>query len=202
MGLIELLMVALSVSMDAFAVALGKGLCMKSFNIRHAAIIAAFFGGFQAANPLVGWLVGRQFEQSIRAVDHWLAFGLLALIGAKMLHEAYKSRHEVPVCAIDLDFRELLVLSVATSIDALAIGVTFAFLQVDILPSVALIGVITFLVSFAGVAIGNQFGVRYKTRAEIVGGIVLILIGTRILLEHLGVQLPFEALQLLVSTGN
>lgn len=187
MGLLELTMIAVGLSMDAFAVALCKGLCMKKMNYRQAVIIAAFFGGFQAANPLIGWLLGKQFEQYITSFDHWIAFILLGLIGGKMLLEALGKDNDVVECTLRLDLKELLVLAIATSIDALAVGITFAFLQVAILPSITLIGVTTFVISLIGVMIGNRFGVRFKSKAEFAGGVVLILIGGKILLDHLHV---------------
>lgn len=188
MGWFELFMIAIGLSMDAFAVALGKGLSMIRFNYRHALVIAAFFGGFQAGMPLLGWMLGKQFERYITSVDHWIAFLLLLLIGGKMLRDAFRDEDDIWDDFEDrLDFRELTVLAVATSIDALAVGITFAFLQVSILPSIALIGVTTFTLSFLGVALGNRFGMKYESKAQIAGGLVLILIGFKILLEHLGI---------------
>ena len=187
MGLLELVLIALGLSMDAFAVALCKGLSMNRFKLRNGAVIALLFGGFQALMPLLGWLVGKQFESYITRIDHWIAFGLLTFIGGKMVYEALR-KDRCPAKNGDvLYMKELLLLAVATSIDALAVGITFAFLQVLILPAVSLIGIITFLVSFAGVCIGHGFGTRLKSKAEFAGGVVLILIGLKILLEHLGV---------------
>ncbi|HHW48705.1 MAG TPA: manganese efflux pump [Clostridiaceae bacterium] len=188
MGLIELFMVAIGLSMDAFAVSLCKGLCMKKINYRHAVIIAAFFGGFQALMPLLGWLLGHQFDQYITKYDHWVAFTLLSFIGGKMLVEAFKQDEECPKCTMLLDLKELVILAIATSIDALAVGITFAFLRVIILPAIAIIGFITFAICFAGVVVGNRFGVKYKSKAEIAGGFVLIFIGIKILIEHLSAQ--------------
>lgn len=185
MGLMELFLVAIGLSMDAFAVALSKGLGMRKLNYRHAAIIAGFFGGFQAGMPFLGWLLGHQFEQYISRFDHWVAFVLLVFIGGKMLLEAFQA-DEIAVDTNDqLDLRELSVLAVATSIDALAVGITFAFLRVSILLSITLIGVTTFILSLIGVSLGNRAGVRYKKKAEIAGGLVLIFIGIKILVEHL-----------------
>jgi len=188
MGFVELLLLAIGLSMDAFAVSVCKGLCMKRLNLRQATVVALFFGGFQALMPLVGWALGTQFEQFITPVDHWIAFVLLALIGGKMLWDAFHEDEELS-CPADgkLDLRELVMLAVATSIDALAVGITFAFLRVDILTSVGLIGVTTFALSIVGVAVGHRFGARYEKPATVVGGIVLILIGLKILLEHLGI---------------
>lgn len=187
MGLIELMLIAAGLSMDAFAVALCKGLGMRKLNYRNAAVIALFFGGFQGLMPLIGWSLGRQFERYITGVDHWISFFLLALIGGKMIYEARKPE-EVHLDEVQFpDYKELLILALATSIDALAVGITFAFLQVSILPAVLLIGTITLLLSFGGVAIGNRFGLKYKSKAEMAGGFVLVLIGLKILLEHLAV---------------
>ena len=189
MGVIELLHIGVGLSMDAFAVAICKGLCMKRLDVRQALVIALFFGGFQAFMPLVGWALGTQFEQFITPVDHWIAFALLAFIGGKMLWDSFHEDDEGMACAADgkLDLRELTMLAVATSIDALAVGITFAFLRVDIVLSVGLIGATTFLLSLAGVAVGHRFGARYEKPATIVGGVVLVLIGVKILLEHLGI---------------
>lgn len=190
MGLLELFLIAVGLSMDAFAVAVCKGLCMKRLDVRQALVIALFFGGFQGLMPLVGWALGTQFERYITPVDHWIAFGLLALIGGKMLWDALRGDDdEALACPADgkLDLRELTMLAIATSIDALAVGITFAFLRVDIAVSVGLIGATTFALSLVGVAVGHRFGARYEKTATIVGGVVLILIGTKILLEHLGI---------------
>ncbi len=187
MGLLELLLIALGLSMDAFAVSLCKGLNMSRLNLRNAAIVALFFGGFQAAMPLLGWLLGTQFESYITSVDHWIAFGLLSFIGGKMIYEVFK-KDRCPTAGGDiLKIKALLLLAVATSIDALAVGITFAFLHVSIIPAVSLIGAITFVTSLAGVCIGYKFGARLKSKAELAGGVVLILIGIKILLEHLDV---------------
>ncbi|MEG2951206.1 MAG: manganese efflux pump MntP family protein [Clostridia bacterium] len=185
----ELIFIAIGLSMDAFAVALCKGLCMKKLNLAHATIIALFFGVFQGVMPLLGWFLGTQFEHYITPVDHWIAFALLCYIGGKMIWDALHESSEGVACTSEpkLNLRELFVLAIATSIDALAVGITFAFLKVDIVPAVLLIGGITFVLSFAGVVIGHKFGNRFQKKAEVAGGAVLILIGTKILLEHLGV---------------
>ncbi len=185
MGFIQLLLIAVGLSMDAFAVSMCKGLSMRSFNKKNAAIVALFFGGFQALMPVIGWLLGRSFEKYITAYDHWIAFALLGVIGAKMIIEALRDEGGCEECGDALDYKELLVLAVATSIDALAVGITFAFLQVSILPAASLIGVTTFALSFAGAAIGCRFGAAYKNKAQILGGAVLIAIGVKILIEHL-----------------
>lgn len=188
MGLFELFLIAVGLSMDAFAVAVCKGLCMRKMRYGQAVVIAVFFGGFQALMPLIGWMLGRQFEKYITSIDHWIAFVLLALIGGNMIREAL-GKEEESECATDdrLDIRELFLMAIATSIDALAIGITFAFLQVSIGPAVAFIGCTTFILAFVGVCIGKVFGARYKSKAEFFGGVILILIGLKILLEHLGI---------------
>ena len=171
--------------MDAFAVAVCKGLALKAAKPRNMVIIGLWFGGFQALMPLLGYLVGIQFRDSITAFDHWIAFVLLG-----MIREAVSKKDGCEDCGeadASLSFRSMLPLALATSIDALAVGVSFAFLQVDIVPAVSFIGVITFLLSALGLKLGSLFGVRYKSRAELIGGIILILIGLKILLEHLGV---------------
>lgn len=192
MGFIELLLIGVGLSMDAFAVSVCKGLNMRKINYKHAFIIAAFFGGFQALMPFLGWALGSQFEQYIESVDHWIAFILLAFIGGKMVMEAIKGGDdedddEKEVCPDKLDIKELFMLAVATSIDALAVGVTFAFLNVNIVFSITTIGITTFVISIAGVVIGNLFGAKYKSKAEIAGGIILVLIGLKIHLEGVGI---------------
>lgn len=173
--------------MDAFAVSVCKGLNMHKISYRHGTIIALFFGVFQAIMPLIGWILGKQFKQYIVSFDHWIAFILLAFIGGKMLWEAVRGENgdDATSCHDILDLKELTILAVATSIDALAVGITFAFLQVSILPAVSLIGLTTFVISFIGVVIGNRFGNRFGKKAELAGGVILILIGLKILLEHL-----------------
>ena len=189
MGLVELLLIAVGLSMDAFAVSICKGLGMKEVNPKVAVVLALFFGGFQALMPLIGWALGSQFLGIIGPIDHWVAFVLLAVIGGKMLWEAFREGagegDGKPADRIDLG--EFFILAIATSIDALAVGISFAALSVDIVPSVALIGVTTFVISCAGVKAGSVFGSRYKSKAEFTGGAILILIGVKILLEHLGV---------------
>lgn len=189
MGIVELLLIAVGLSMDAFAVSICRGLGMRRLNLRTAAVLALFFGGFQALMPLIGWALGSQFMWLIGPVDHWVAFALLAFIGGKMLWEAFHEDEEGCGCedTSAIDLCEFLILAVATSIDALAAGISFAALSVDIVASVSLIGIITFALSFVGVAVGHFFGARYEKPASIVGGVVLILIGLKVLLEHLGV---------------
>ena len=188
---VDLVLIAVGLSMDAFAVSLCKGLGMRRINYAHALSIALAFGVFQGVMPLIGWLLGTQFEAYITPVDHWVAFALLGYIGGKMLWDALREPAHAQACPADsrLDVRELLVLALATSIDALAVGITFAFLGVDIVSSALLIACITFSLSFAGVVVGNRFGNRFERKAQVAGGVVLILIGLKILLEHLGILL-------------
>lgn len=187
----ELLLVAVGLAMDAFAVSLCKGLTQGKQGIRRAVVIALYFGVFQAIMPTLGYLLGSQFARFIQDWDHWIAFILLAFIGGKMIYESFKPDGE-----IDEEKRQsvamkvMLPLAVATSIDALAVGVSFAFLDVAIFPAALTIGVVTFALSFAGVKLGNVLGAKFESRAELAGGIILILIGLKILLEHLGVLGP------------
>ena len=184
MGLIELFLIAVGLSMDAFAVSVCKGLAMPKCTFKKAAIVGLWFGGFQALMPAIGYILGAQFQEAIASIDHWIAFVLLALIGGNMIHEALDNDEEEADASLDV--KTMFLLAVATSIDALAIGITFAFLKVNIIPAVCFIGIVTFIISFAGVKIGNVFGARYKNKAEIVSGVILILLGLKILLEHLG----------------
>lgn len=185
MGQAELFLIAVGLSMDAFAVSVCKGLSVKRATVRQALCVGVYFGGFQALMPLLGYLLGTQFESLITSVDHWIAFVLLSLIGGNMIRESFKQEEE----SLDasFSFKAMLPLAVATSIDALAMGVTFAFLQVNIIPAVLFIGVITFVLSAAGLKVGNVFGAKYKSHAELFGGVVLVLMGIKILLEHLGI---------------
>ena len=189
MGFAELFLIGVGLSMDAFAVSVCKGLNMHGkINFKHAGVIALFFGGFQAIMPLIGYFLGMGFEKYITRRDHWIAFLLLGFIGGKMIVEAIKEWNEVDKQEEDkLDIKELFVLAVATSIDALAVGITFAFLNVNIWSAISIIGTTTFVLSIIGVVIGNKFGSKYKSKAELVGGIILVLMGVKILLEHLGV---------------
>lgn len=194
MGWVELFLIAVGLSMDAFAVSVCKGLAMRRCTPGRAGIVGLYFGGFQALMPLLGYFLGVQFRSVITSVDHWIAFILLAVIGGNMIREALGPEEwealgpeECETADASLDVRNMLALAVATSIDALAVGVTFAFLQVNIVPAVCFIGVITFTLSAAGVKIGNIFGTRFKSKAELLGGVILILIGAKILLEHLGI---------------
>ena len=183
MTLLELLILAIGLSMDAFAVSVCKGLSVGKVRWKHMLLCGAYFGAFQALMPLIGYLLGANFQEMIRSVDHWIAFGLLTLIGANMIRESLGKNEE----ALDDSFgvKTMLLLAVATSIDALAVGVTFAFLDVAVLPAVCFIGVVTFVLSAAGVKIGSVFGAKWKNRAEFAGGAILILIGLKILIEHL-----------------
>ena len=188
MGFIEVFLIGVGLSADAFAVSICKGLGMSRLNVRQAVVIGLFFGGFQALMPFLGWALGTQFESYITSIDHWIAFGLLAFIGGKMLWDAFHEQdEEVGELDAPLDMKEMTMLAVATSIDALAVGITFAFLGVDIWSSIAIIGLTTFCLSIVGVAVGHAFGSRYEKPATVVGGVVLILIGLKILLEHLGI---------------
>lgn len=185
-----LLLMGVGLSMDAFAVSICKGLSMRKVNKKQCLVIGLFFGGFQALMPFIGWVLGSQFEQYITSIDHWIAFILLGFIGGKMVVEAIREKDEaVEVGKMDppLDLKEMFILAIATSIDALAVGITFAFLQVPIVEAISIIGITTFVISVIGVYVGNFFGNRYKKKAELAGGIILILIGLKILLEHLGI---------------
>ena len=226
MGLLELFILAIGLSMDAFAVSICKGLALPKINLKSAGIVGLWFGAFQALMPLIGYLLGVNFRSYIVSIDHWIAFVLLALIGANMIKEALSDDDEeeeaeirnlkrgpeegtIGVCSLDscsrsptgqvalsradngikeiLGFKTMFLLAVATSIDALAMGVTFAFLNVNIIPAISFIGVVTFTCSAIGVKIGNIFGLKYKSKAEIAGGVILILLGCKILIEHLGI---------------
>ena len=191
MGILEMFILAVGLSMDAFTVSVCKGLCMKKATLKSQAICGAWFGGFQGRMPLIGFFLGTLFAESIQAFDHWVAFGLLALIGANMLKEAF-SQETVDSCDIDgeadLSFKSMFVMAVATSIDALAVGISLAMAgNVNIWIAVALIGIITFILSGVGVKVGHMFGSRFEKKAQFCGGIILILLGFKILLEHLGV---------------
>lgn len=186
MALWELFMIAVGLSMDAFAVSVCKGLSVRTVKARHMLTTGAWFGLFQGLMPLIGYLLGVRFEGLIKAVDHWIAFVLLGLIGANMIRESRADDCEEEPMNASFSPKAMFPLAVATSIDALAVGVTFAFLSVDILPAVCFIGAITFALSCAGVRLGNVFGAKYKAYAELFGGAVLILMGLKILLEHLG----------------
>lgn len=187
MTLFELFIIAAGLSMDAFAVSVCKGLAMKKCTWTKAGVVGLYFGGFQAVMPFVGYMLGVQFKDVITSIDHWIAFILLGIIGVNMIREARSGCDECQDTDESLDVRTMLGLAVATSIDALAVGVTFAFLRVEIVPAVSFIGVITFTLSVAGVKIGNIFGIKYKSKAELAGGVILVLMGVKILLSHMGI---------------
>lgn len=184
MSVLELFLIAVGLSMDAFAVSICKGLSLGKINFKHMAVAGLWFGGFQALMPAVGYFVGSLFADKIVAIDHWVAFVLLLIIGISMIKESFDKDEELDA---SMKSKDMFLLAVATSIDALAVGVSFAFLKVSIVQSVLFIGVITFVFSAIGVKIGSLFGAKYKSKAECAGGVVLILIGLKILLEHLGV---------------
>lgn len=187
MGIVELFLTAIALSMDAFAVSVCKGLGMRRMRYDQALVISLYFGVFQALMPLIGWLLGTSFSRYIQAFDHWIAFVLLAFLGGKMLWDVFHEKEDGEQESAErrLDHRELFMLAIATSIDALAVGIAFACLDVNIWSSISIIGVTTLVISFAGVWIGNRFGNRFQKKAEIAGGLVLILIGVKILAEHL-----------------
>ena len=185
MGILEILLIGVGLAMDAFAVSICKGLAMKKIDWKKAIIIGLYFGIFQGVMPIIGYFLGTTFQSLVTSMDHWIAFVLLALIGGNMIKEAFD--YESEGCNDNIDFRTMLVLAIATSIDALAVGITFAFLKTNLLVAVLVIGIITFILSLIGVKIGNKFGSKYESKAELVGGIILILMGLKILLEHLGI---------------
>lgn len=201
MTMLELLLIAVGLSMDAFAVSICRGVTLSGVTLQKSAVVGVWFGLFQAGMPLVGYLVGCRFAAAIVAYDHWIAFGLLALIGGNMIRGVLWPGEEEAACTVeashtgilplreepDLKVRAMLPLSIATSIDALAVGISFAFLRIDIIPAVTLIGLVTFALSVVGVTIGTMVGSRFRERAELCGGIILILLGLHILLEHTGI---------------
>ncbi len=189
MGILELFLIGVGLSMDAFAVSICRGLAMQRLNWKNAVVIGLYFGGFQALMPFTGWLLGSTFARYIQSVDHWVALILLVFIGVNMIREAMGDEEEEEESYLEekLDHKQMFLMAVATSIDALAVGVTFAFLNVSIVPAISIIGCTTFALSIIGVVVGNFFGMRYKKRAEIIGGVILILLGVKILLEHLGI---------------
>lgn len=185
MGTVGLIFIAIGLSMDACAVAICKGLSMKRMDLKKAFIVGGYFGIFQAIMPFAGYLLGVGFQDKVEKIDHWIALILLGIIGINMIKEAFSNEEDSKNS--NVDFKEMIILAIATSVDALAIGITFAFLDVNILTSVILIGVITFIISVIGVKIGNVFGTKYEKKAQIAGGIILIGMGIKILLEHLGI---------------
>ena len=187
MGIIEIILVAVGLSADAFAAALCQGLCFPKFKLRFAIGVAFMFGFFQAIMPLIGWFLGSGFREYIVHIDHWIAFALLSILGLKMFAEAQKTAPSEAACPVRPSFSQILTLSFATSIDALAAGIGFSVIRIDLFTVVTSIGCITFALSLLGVYIGSRFGSRFKTKAEIAGGAILIFIGIKILLDHLWV---------------
>lgn len=184
----ELIIIAVGLAMDAFAVSICKGLNMRKLDIKQTALIALFFGGFQAGMPLVGWFIGSRFADYITSIDHWITFILLGIIGGKMIYESFRD-DECEECESKLNLKEIIALAIATSIDALAVGVTFAFQyeRKDAITAIVLTGIITTLLSATGVFIGHKFGAKYKNKAELAGGLVLVGMGVKFLLEGLGI---------------
>ena len=185
MGILEILLVSIGLAMDAFAVSICKGLSMKKMNWKNAIIVGLYFGIFQGLMPIIGYFLGSTFESFVTQIDHWIAFGLLGFIGINMLKEAFSKDSEN--CNDSIDFKTMIILAIATSIDALAVGITFAFLKVNVILAATMIGVLTFLISVLGIKIGNKFGDKYERKAETVGGLILIFMGIKILLEHTGI---------------
>ena len=185
MGELEILLISIGLAMDAFAVSICKGLSMRTMNWKKTIIIGLYFGIFQALMPVIGYFLGATFESLVTKIDHWIAFVLLVFIGSNMLKETFGKNEEQHDDSVD--FKTMLILAIATSIDALAVGITFAFLQVNIILAVTMIGIVTFVISVIGVKIGNKFGNKYERNAEFVGGLILIFMGVKILLEHLGI---------------
>lgn len=185
MELIDLFFTAIGLSMDAFAISVCKGLSVTRVKPSHFLTAGAYFGGFQAIMPLIGYFLGISFRSLVEGIDHWIAFVLLGIIGANMIRESFGKEEDN--CNCSFGARAMLPLAIATSIDALAVGVTFSFLNVNIIPAVSFIGVTTFILSMAGIYLGNRFGSRYSSKAELVGGVVLVIMGIKILLEHLGI---------------
>ena len=185
MKILEIFLIGIGLAMDAFAVSVCKGLSMKKLEWRKAIIIALYFGIFQALMPAIGYFLGTTFESYVTSIDHWIAFVLLGFIGGKMIKESFEKDCEKGNDSVD--FKTMIVLAIATSIDALAVGITFAFLKTNILLAISIIGIVTFILSLIGVKIGNEFGSKYENKAEFAGGLILIIIGTKILLEHLGI---------------
>jgi len=185
MGASEILLISIGLAMDAFAVSICKGLSMKTMNWKKAIIVGLYFGVFQALMPVIGYFLGATFKDLVTQIDHWIAFALLVLIGMSMLKEAFAKNEENHNDSVDL--KTMVILAIATSIDALAVGITFAFLKVNMLIAGLMIGITTFIICAIGVKIGNKFGDKYERKAEVVGGLILILMGIKILLEHLAI---------------
>ena len=187
MGIIEVILISIGLAMDAFAVSICKGLSMKKMNWKKALIIGAYFGIFQALMPTLGYFLGTRFEHLVINIDHWIVFILLVFIGVNMIREALDTECKEESSNDTIKFKDMVILAIATSIDAFAVGITFAFLDTNIIFAFSSIGIITFLISVLGVKIGNRFGDKYENKAEFVGGLILILIGLKVLLEHLGI---------------
>ena len=187
LGLFELSFIAIGVSMDAFAASICKGLGLKKFNLKMALIVGLYFGIFQAGMPLIGYLLGIQFQNQITSIDHWVAFVLLSIIGINMIRESRKDEECNEKTGSPLNFKEMIVLAFSTSVDALAVGVSFAFLDVQIVPAITIIGIVTLIIAISGVKIGSVFGTKFKSKAELAGGLILIVMGINILLEHTGI---------------
>ena len=185
MGVLELLLLSIGLAMDAFTVSICKGISMRKMNWKKAIIIGLYFGGFQALMPTLGYFLGTAFQSLVTSVDHWIAFVLLGIIGGEMIKESFEIDSENQ--NDDVSFKTMIILAIATSIDALAVGITFAFLNVNLGLAVSLIGIITFILAVAGTKIGNRVGDKYEKKAEFVGGVILILLGVKILLEHLNI---------------
>ena len=185
MGIIELILLSIGLGMDAFAVSICKGISMKKMDWKKACIIGLYFGGFQAIMPVIGYFLGSTFESFITSFDHWVAFILLVVIGGNMIKESFSKESEN--INGDVGFKTMIILAIATSIDALAVGITFAFFNVNLILAITLIGTITFALSVIGTKVGNRFGDKYENKAEFVGGVILMLLGLKILLEHLGI---------------
>ncbi len=186
MGIVELILLSIGLGMDAFAVSICKGISMKKMDWKKAIIIGLYFGGFQALMPVIGYFLGSAFESIITNIDHWIAFVLLGIIGAKMIKDSLGLENNENIND-DVDVKSMVILAIATSIDALAVGITFAFLKVNLLLAITFIGIITFVLSVIVTKIGNRFGDKYENTAELFGGIILILLGLKILLEHLNI---------------
>ena len=187
MSILSIVLTGFGLAMDAFAVSVAKGITLTRVKAKDALKVALFFGGFQALMPTIGYFLGSAFESLVTNIDHWIAFILLGIIGGNMIKEAFCKEKENEESNDDISFKTMFVLAVATSIDALAIGITFAFLRVNLLLAISMIGIITFVISIIGTKVGNKFGSKYEKKAELAGGIILILIGIKILLEHLGI---------------
>lgn len=187
MNLAELFIIAAGLSCDAFAAGICRGLSIKKVSFKNALAVGLYFGGFQAAMPLIGYMIGTGFSDLVNKLDHWIALALLVFIGGKMIFDSFKKEEQCKADTAPLGISKMLPIAIATSIDALALGVTFAFLKVHILPAVTFIGFVTLILSMIGVKIGNMFGMKYKSKAEFTGGLILVLMGIKILLNHLGI---------------